>query len=160
MVQNSNQDINYFAPQFDEIENYIKQRDKINPKVSKVDVAWHLDHSLKTINSIYKALENSNPNQFKPNFSLSRFFIYAWGDFPRGFAKAPRYVLPPDNVTLKSLQAQLEEAKENLKKLENLDARTHFKHPYFNFINKKQSKRFIKIHTRHHLRIVRDILKE
>ncbi|MEO9512415.1 MAG: DUF1569 domain-containing protein [Flavobacteriaceae bacterium] len=149
----------FLSEQLNEIATHIPNRDSFNLKVSKVPVAWHLDHSLKTINSIFRAMESSDPELFRSNFSVSRFFVYAYGDFPRGYAKAPRLVLPPDNITTKSLYRQLEEAKVNSSKLEYLHTKSHFKHPYFNVIDKDQSKRFLKIHTRHHLKIVRDILK-
>lgn len=142
-----------------QIMAHIPNRDAHDPKVSQVDVAWHLDHMLKTINKIYEALEGSNPASFASNISISRFFVYAFGDFPRGYAKAPKIVLPPEIITTESLYQQLEEAKESLRKWESLNAKSHFKHPYFNVINKKQSLRFLQIHTRHHLKIVRDILR-
>ncbi|WP_420603846.1 DUF1569 domain-containing protein [Flagellimonas sp.] len=150
----------FLNKEFSQIEAYILQRDSFNPKVSKVDVAWHLDHMLKTINVICKSLEASNPAAFKPNFSLTRTLIYAWGDFPRGVAKSPRVVLPPDNILTEDLYIQIEMAKENLQKIQDLDSKVHFEHPYFSVINKRQSIKFLKIHTRHHLKIVADIVKK
>lgn len=158
MVRNTESGPSFLDEQFSEIVDYIPQRDKLDTRVSKVDVAWHIDHSLKTINRVCEALKNSDPNQYNSNFSLSRLLIYTWGDFPRGVAKAPKHVLPPDTISTEDLYLQLKEAKKNLKKLEVLEADTHFKHPYFKVINKKQTKRFLKIHTKHHLKIVRDIL--
>ncbi|PRX56598.1 DUF1569 domain-containing protein [Flagellimonas meridianipacifica] len=141
------------------LESYILERDASNPKVSKVDVAWHVDHSLKTINRICEILEKSNPEEFKSNFNFTRIMIFAWGDFPRGVAKSPKIVRPPEDIQTEDLYAQLEEAKENLKKIESLHENVHFEHPYFNVINKGQTKRFLKIHTGHHLKIIEDILK-
>ncbi|WP_136466704.1 DUF1569 domain-containing protein [Flagellimonas onchidii] len=146
--------------EFSETENYILQRDALNPKVSKVDVAWHLDHMLKTINVICKSLEASNPDEYKSNFNLTRTLIYAWGDFPRGVAKSPKVVRPPDVILTEDLHRQIEMAKENLKVLQGLEANVHFEHPYFSVLDKKKSIRFLKIHTRHHLKIVRDIVKK
>nr|WP_298996745.1 DUF1569 domain-containing protein [uncultured Allomuricauda sp.] len=141
------------------LESYILERDRSKPKVSKADVAWHLDHSLKTINRICEALENSHPEKFKSNLNFTRILIFAWGDFPRGVAKAPKLVRPPEEIQTEDLYAQLEEAKENLKKIESLHENVHFEHPYFDVINKGQTKRFLKIHTGHHLKIIEDILK-
>ncbi|SNY94665.1 DUF1569 domain-containing protein [Flagellimonas pacifica] len=149
----------FLNKELSKIEAYILQRDSFNPKVSKVDVAWHLDHMLKTVIVICKALEASNPAAFKPNFNLTRSLIYIWGDFPRGVAKSPRVVLPPDNILTEDLHLQIETVKENLKKIQGLDSKAHFEHPYFSVINKRQSIKFLKIHTRHHLKIVADILK-
>lgn len=159
LVRNSESEANFLDEQFSEIVDYIPERDQLDPKISKADVAWHLDHSLKTINRICEALEASDPNKFKSNFSLSRVFVFAWGDFPRGVAESPKLVRPPKVIVTDSLYLQIEEARENLKKMELLDAKAHFRHPYFNVIDKGQTKRFLKIHTNHHLKIIRDILK-
>ncbi len=159
LARNSESGPNFLDEQFSEIVDYIPERDQLDPKISKVDVAWHLDHSLKTINRICEALEASDPNKFKSNFSLSRVFVFAWGDFPRGVAESPKLVRPPKEIMTDNLYLQIEEARENLKKMELLDAKAHFRHPYFNVIDKGQTKRFLKIHTNHHLKIIRDILK-
>lgn len=44
--------------QLAEIESNIEFRDSINPDISSADIAWHLDHMLKAINSIFIALGN------------------------------------------------------------------------------------------------------
>ncbi|MEO0902674.1 MAG: hypothetical protein AAFY00_11940, partial [Bacteroidota bacterium] len=45
------------------------------------------------------------------------------------------------------------------KMIEGLSEDAHFEHPNFDVINKGQTKRFLKIHTGHHLKIIKDILK-
>lgn len=160
MVQNTESRPHFLDSQFSEIVDYIPQRDRLNTKISEVDVAWHLDHCLKTINRVCEMLESSNPQDFKSNFNFIRVCVFTLGIIPRGYAKAPKSVRPPEVINTDSLFLQIEEAKENLKKLESLDAKTHFKHPYFDIINKGQTKRFLKLHTQHHLKIIKDILKE
>lgn len=59
-------------PQLSEIENNIEYRDVRNTAVSKADVAWHLDHILKTINRLTEALENSDPNTYESSFNVPR----------------------------------------------------------------------------------------
>jgi len=151
--------LSFLDSEFSKIASYVSQRDALNPKVSKVDVAWHLDHILKTVIVVCKSLEVSKPEDYKSNFNLTRTMIYLWGDFPRGVAKAPRVVRPPDVIRTEDLHLQIATAKAGLKTIQGLDENAHFEHPYFSIINKKQSIRFLKIHTRHHLRIVRDIIK-
>ena len=146
--------------EFSTIQDYISQSDVINLNVSKVSVAWHLDHILKTINVICKSLEASDPKAYKSNFNLTRVMIYAWGDFPRGIAKAPRVVRPPEVILTDDLHRQIDQAKKSLKAVESLDEKVHFEHPYFAILDKKRSMRFLKIHTGHHLKIVRDIVKK
>ncbi|WP_396591444.1 DUF1569 domain-containing protein [Allomuricauda sp. R78024] len=160
LVRNTESGPYFLDEQFSEIVDYIPKRDKFNKKISEVNVAWHLDHSLRTINRICEALERSDPNGFKSNFSWSRIFVFTSGIIPRGVAKSPKSVIPPKVIVTDSLYLQIEEAKANLKKIESLNEKAHFKHPYFNVIDKGQTKRFLKIHTQHHLKIVKDILKE
>ncbi|MCL6267514.1 hypothetical protein [Flagellimonas myxillae] len=150
----------FLDSEFSKIQAAISHRDALSPKVSKVDVAWHLDHMLKTIIFICNALAKSNPAEYKSSFNLTRAIIYTFGGFPRGVAKSPRVVRPPDVILTEEIQQQIVTAKESLKTLKHLDENVHFNHPYFNILNKKQSIRFIKIHTGHHLKIVRDIIKK
>ena len=159
LVRNSDPGPQFLDAQFSDIINYIPERDKKNSKVSQVDVAWHLDHSLKTINRICEALEASNPDEYRSNFNFSRMVVFTAGAFPRGVAESPQGVRPPKVILTDSLYLQLEEARKNLRKLEQLHEKVHFKHPYFNVIDKGQTKRFLQIHTNHHLKIIRDILK-
>lgn len=143
----------------DELEEYIpfiKTRDE---NVSKVDIGWHLDHSLKVINGIFTTLRSSNPERYRPKFSFSRVVVFTLGRFPRGKAKAPEAVLPGKEIDQKELIAQLQEARENLTTFDSLHKNNYFRHPYFHHLNKKQSKRLMEVHTKHHLKIVRDIMR-
>ncbi|SHG51941.1 hypothetical protein [Flagellimonas flava] len=160
LIRNTESGTNFLDEQFSEIVSHIPNRDRRNKKVSEVDVAWHLDHSLKTINRICEALGESKPEKYKSSFSLSRIFVLTSGVIPRGVAQSPKVVRPPKEIVTDSLYLQLEEARNNLKRLEKLDANAHFRHPYFKLINKGQTKRFLKVHTEHHLKIIRDILKK
>ena len=47
------------------IEKLIPFFEKKNLKVSAVNVGWHLDHSLKVINSASDALKQSDPKNYK-----------------------------------------------------------------------------------------------
>ena len=121
LARNSETSTDFMDGQIGLLESHILKRDVFNPEVSQADVAWHIDHSLKTINRIYEALENSNPEEFEPNFNFSRLCVFAWGDFPRGVAKAPKSVRPPEAISTEDLYLQLQEAKENLIKIESLN---------------------------------------
>jgi len=142
-----------------QIENNIQFRDRMNEDVSKVDVAWQLDHALKTVNRITKDLEVSRPEDYKSSISLSRSLSLTMGYIPRGRAQSPDVVRPPEIILTKELYDQLEKAKLNVKKLMSLNENTHFNHPVFGVLNKAQTIRFLEVHTKHHLKIIDDILK-
>ncbi|WP_344927411.1 DUF1569 domain-containing protein [Aquimarina addita] len=143
-----------------DIAYLIQFKDLERTNVSKVSIAWHLDHSLKVINKIYAVLKSSDPSVYKNRFSLSRTFSFLLGYIPRGTAKSPASVLPPYKIKTEEILSQLEEARINLKELEILDQNANFVHPVFGHLNIKQAKRFLELHTKHHLKIVNDILKK
>ncbi|WP_430466935.1 DUF1569 domain-containing protein [Winogradskyella ouciana] len=142
-----------------QIESYIPKYEFENPEVSKSSIGWHLDHSLKVINSVINTLEKSNPAEYQNNFSFLGKVFFTLGFFPRGKAKAPKYVLPPNDITKEDLLAQLETTKTNIDVINKLDNNAYFKHPLFGHINTKRVNRFLMLHTNHHLKIIRDILK-
>ena len=43
--------------------------------------------------------------------------------------------------------------------MKELHANSNFKHPYFGVLNLKMTKRFLEIHTNHHLKIIKEILQ-
>ena len=142
----------------DKIESLIPERDVKNENISRVDVAWHLDHMLKTIKEITKSLEKSNPENYKSGFNPVRVMSLTLGFIPRGRAQAPTVVRPPENIKTEDIISQLQVARDNLVVLNNLDKKAHFAHPVFGTIDKATSIRFIEVHTKHHLKIIKDIL--
>ncbi len=143
-----------------EVENAIQYRDQKDPEVSKVDVAWQLDHILKTINRITEALEASNPSDYSNSINAARIFSLTAGYIPRGRAQSPDVVRPPEVILTEDIYVQLQEARANINTLNILDENTNFEHPYFGQLSKAQAIRFMEVHTKHHLKIVDDILED
>ncbi|MFK8060809.1 MAG: DUF1569 domain-containing protein [Polaribacter sp.] len=141
------------------LESYIPHFESINLKVSKVNVAWQLDHSLKVLNTVAISMEKSDPTKYINNFSFLGKVFLKLGYFPRGKARAPKYVTPPEIILKEDLIKQLAEAREHIKNVLTLDENAYFKHPLFGHINKKRVFRFMDTHTNHHLKIVQRILK-
>lgn len=145
--------------EFELITEYLEQGDVLNKSVSKSPVIWHLAHSVKVINSIIKALKTSNPDDYKPRFNLVGTVVLTAGSIPRGRGKAPKRSQPEENIDVETLKKYIELARKEFSNLKNLDTKSYFDHPYFGQLNLKKSRKFIKIHTRHHLKIIKDILE-
>lgn len=146
--------------QLQEMEQYVPFLECRDPLVSQVSVGWHLSHSFEVINKVCAALETSNPEDYKSEFSLSRIMVFTMGRFPRGKAKAPKNVMPNGEINPERLSLQLDDVKVNLSKFESLQKNNYCNHPYFKQLNRNQSKRLLEVHTKHHLKIIRDILKQ
>ncbi|AUC83173.1 DUF1569 domain-containing protein [Lacinutrix sp. Bg11-31] len=141
------------------LESHIENHNVSNPKVSKTNVAWHLDHSLKVINNVCIALQKSDPSLYKNNFSFLGKVFFTLGFFPRGKAKAPKHVKPPEVILKEDLISQMQQAKTNVDTIASLDKNAFFKHPLFGDVNTTRIYRFLALHTNHHLKIIEDILK-
>lgn len=150
--------LNLLHAQLNEMKQYISQKDTLHPAVSSAPVKWHISHSLKVINNIINSLESSNPEDFKKEFSFLRVFIFLTRKIPRGKARSPKVVLPPEEITLEHLETEWSKAKQNVSLINFFPEKAHFKHPYFKHLNRNQTKTFLEIHTEHHLKIIRDIL--
>ena len=143
----------------DEMDSYIDSYTIEKPTISKASVGWHLDHNLKVINNVVMALQASNPENYKDNLRFLGKVFLTLGYFPRGKAKAPKYVKPPEVIIKEDLITQIELARVNIKTISNLDEKAFFKHPLFGNINRNRVSRFLETHTNHHLKIIRDVLK-
>ncbi|UAM98723.1 DUF1569 domain-containing protein [Polaribacter litorisediminis] len=144
--------------EFSAIQHYISLKDKENTSVSKGNVAWHLDHSLKVINSVCTTFKASKESEYKRQFNATRLLIFALGFFPRGKVKAPKQVTPPTIIEKKDLKNQLNEAIKNIEVIKNLHPHQNFVHPIFKQLDRNQTLKFLKLHTTHHLKIIKDIL--
>ena len=149
----------FFKKQISELASYIPQQEKVNSKITHSTVGWQIDHSLRVIYGIVRQMETSNPNDFKSKFSLPKSIIMLTGYIPRGKAKAPKVVRNENPITEQGLKDLLEKTNEQILRIDSLDKNAHFEHPYFGKLNKKEAIRFLGIHTEHHLKIIRDMLR-
>lgn len=142
-----------------QLESHIPNFEKTNSQVSNSTIGWQIDHCLLVINGVISQLEVSNPKEFQPKWNFNKFMIFITGKIPRGKVRAPRGVTPIDVATAESLKTKIEIAKSNISKLNNLPKNSYFKHPFLSDLNAKQTEKFLVIHTKHHLKIIEDILR-
>ena len=151
--------MNPLLPLLHQLENHISNFEKTNPNVSNSTVGWQIDHCLLVINGIIGQIEISDPLKFQPKWTFPKFMVFTTGKIPRGKAKAPKVVIPTQVATQEKLIAKLAAAKNNVLKLDSFSENQFFNHPFFKDLNVKQTKKFLTIHTKHHLKIIEDILK-
>ena len=142
-----------------ELTQYLSAFDKIDQTISSASVGWHIEHCLLVIKQITATVAQSDPKLYKSKFNMSRFFVFLSKTIPRGKAKAPKVVIPTNEITLEALQESLANTYGAITYLKDCEENQYFMHPFFGQLNKKQTIKFLAIHTEHHLKIIRDILK-
>jgi hypothetical protein len=142
-----------------EMESYIDSCSKLRPTVSSVPISWQLHHSLFVIIGISKVLLKSDPKEYKKDFNIRRNLILTINKIPRGKGKSPDIANKVEVIEKEEIQDLLIKANEIILKHDSLADKSFYKHHYFGVMNKYQSLKFLTIHTEHHLKIIRDILK-
>lgn len=150
---------NFLSTEIEKVEKYADQSTVLNDQVSKSTVGWHLDHVLLVIGSIYKQLESSDSSKYQRKFNKIRTLVFTLNGIPRGRGKSPDRVYAKEDVSKEEIIDRLKEVKATLTKFDSLPNGVYFDHPYFGMLTRAETKKFVKIHTNHHLKIVKDILK-
>jgi len=151
--------MNKLQQQIEELATYLPQKDQKNEAVSRSTVGWQLDHILRVIVGIAQEIKKSKPEDYHWKFNFKRLVILGSGYIPRGNAKAPKVVRSEKDIFEASeIESLINKAKEEIQSLPALPAKANFEHPYFGLLTKKQTIRFLEVHTNHHLKIIRDIL--
>ena len=145
--------------QLDEIENLKSFSTKSKPSVSDASVGWHLEHSLLVIKSILEGLQKSDPQKYQSQNKLSKFLVLLTGYIPRKGGKAPKFTIPNNEAYEENVTKYLETVKNSLSQVNEMAPNSFIQHPYFGHLNRNTSIKFLYIHTNHHLKIVRGILK-
>jgi DinB superfamily len=141
-----------------QLESNLPNYEKLNTTISAGTVGWHIEHTLLATTNIIEALKKSNPEDYKWEFNTKRFFVFTSGKIPRGRGKAPESVRPAV-LNAAHLKTRIDAAKTKINELSTLNARNYFQHFFFGKLNVKATIKFLNIHIRHHLNIIKDIVK-
>jgi hypothetical protein len=142
-----------------ELEASIALHDVTKPAVSHASVGWHIEHSLMTFNLVIEQAVGSDPKMFAPKFSWIKLLILTFKIIPRGKGRAPKIVQPVHDISPLSLKQNVDRARQKAGMLLNLHPNSFFVHPFFGHMDLATTRKFLDIHTTHHLKIIRDILK-
>lgn len=151
--------INKLAIQLREMQELSEKWEHKNPRISAESVGWHLLHNLQVINGMIAGLAASDPNKYSPKASFTKWLILLTKKIPRGKAQAPKSAVPK-HIDKVELDAALDRASLSILNLLNQMPNKFFTHPGFGDLNTRMTKRFLWIHTEHHLKIVRDMLAD
>jgi hypothetical protein len=151
--------MNQLITLLNKLEAEIPLHEKTNPAVSQSTIGWQIDNSLLVINSVINQLKNSNPQDYKWKFNKYRILFQVTNTILRGKVRVPKSVKPINIATIEELTTKMELAKKNLADLKTLPAKSYFTHPFFGDLKLKSAIWFLKLHTKHHLKIIDDILK-
>jgi len=132
---------------------------KNNKMVSDANVGWHIMHSCLVITSITEAIRKSDPSLYNKKFSWKVFFVLLFNKIPRGKAKAPSFTQPASEVSSDMVMQQITDARNSAELLLTLNKNKYFTHPIFGDLQLPTAIRFLYVHTYHHEKIIRDIIK-
>ena len=127
--------------------------------VSAASVGWHLAHVLLVLQGILEALKKSDPAEYQWTFNWRRTVILTLQKIPRGKARAPKSAHPKTEITDEGLRDQLAAVNQALQGVVELTKHHFFVHPFFEKLNKPTTLLFLRIHTKHHLKIVQAIMQ-
>ena len=143
----------------DEFESFIPNWEVVNTAVSAASVGWHIEHSFLVLNKVMDGLAKSNPEEYKNSFNIMKTIVFTTGVIPRGKAKAPKAVIPAGDFTKESLETLFASTKNRIGGFNHFQKRNFIVHPYFGKLHLKDTQTMLRIHTKHHLKIIKDILK-
>ena len=140
-----------------DLKRNISFSDKQNANISKSNVGWHIEHSLLTLDRVIDRLSQTDSRDYKWKVSLPRLFVFTTNIIPRGRAESPEPVRPTGDITRENLTKHIGSTKEKITALTLMSPGQFFEHPYFGHLKLKQTIKFLEIHTKYHLKIIRDI---
>lgn len=150
----------FLESQLNQIKALTSQADHINTQVSHVSVGRHLNHALMVISGMIQQIITSDPSTYHPTFGFKKWFVLLTGLIPRGSAQAPDTVIPQSDNNIQHIMDHIQQVESLIPLLEQItDNHKYFTHPLFGQLTLSQTKRFMIIHTDHHLKIIRDIIK-
>jgi len=142
-----------------DLEAQIANYTKLNQAISEGNVGWHIVHSCLVIDSVCAAVCKSDPSKFIKKFSFKAFVVLLVNSFPRGKAKAPSFTVPSEDLSPASILKSIQASHNSLETLAKASKNQYFTHPIFGDLNTDQTFKFLAVHTNHHLKIIKDILK-
>jgi len=127
------------------------------PGVSAWSVGMHIHHCCLAMIGICQSLVDSTPPPPRSQWSPITSLVFLSGRIPRGRGKSPDVAVPRQDVSQDELFRLLDRSEQILVEASQLDSGTWYRHFAFDVLDRDKSLKLIRIHNRHHLRIIADI---
>ena len=138
----------------------------VAPAVSAWSPAQQLHHAMaingQVLESLLKACTGEEQPETEGRANLIGMLVLTTGHIPRGRGRSPRRFVPPPTIARDDVQALIQRTRgilaalePHLPRFDGLPGR--WRHAVFGKLNAQQFLRFARIHSLHHLSIIRDI---
>lgn len=141
------------------LRGFVPDAATLAPDVSKWSVGMHVQHCGLAMNVVLQALVSSEGSPPRSRFNPITSAIFLTGRIPRGRGRSPEQAIPDDGVTPDELETILDDSERWLGEASQVSADHWFRHFAFGVLDRDRTLKFLRIHNRHHLRIVQDILR-
>ena len=142
-----------------DLRSVVPEASVVVPAVSKWSAGMHVQHVCLAMIAVCQSLVGSAPPPPPSRFSLVTSAIFLTGRIPRGRGKSPDRAIPAEGVSREELESMLTECERWLEEARQVSEDHWYRHFAFGVLDRDRTLRFIGIHNRHHLRIVREILQ-
>lgn len=118
----------------------------------------HVDHICNVIISIDLKLRGSDPHINQESFSFAKLYVLWSGCIPRGRGKSPAEVFPNRVIESEALAEKINLTVKTRDGMTDLHDGQWIIHPIFGILKCKNAIKFMDIHSRHHVKIIDDII--
>jgi hypothetical protein len=147
--------------ELDQLLQRAERPDRSAPAVSKWSIHQHLEHAALSARHIADFVRRLNGGQGEPGGRTRSVahIVLLTGWIPRGKGQAPEFAMPGDAPDPARIRTLIEDARAILSEAGPPRGGHRLEHPLLGPFTARQWQRFGQVHTRHHLKIIRDIEK-
>lgn len=148
-----------------QFSEHLGDLDQLAPDVSAWSVGMHVEHCAMAMARMCASLATSvdASGGVAPcppvRWSVPRVFVTLTGSIPRGKGKAPKEVVPEASPPRERVLEALAAADAGIAAAASLPEDAWFNHHVFGPFRRDKVLWFMGVHNRHHLKIIRDILR-
>lgn len=143
---------------FEDLRNSVARAALRAPAVSDWSIGMHVQHCCLAMLGFCESLIASTPPTPDSKFSLVTAIVFFSGRIPRGRGRSPDGGLPRQDISPAELGVLLDQSGRILNEVHDLNPQAWSQHPVFGVLDRDKTLRFLRIHNRHHLRIISDIV--